>query len=81
MVGIGGVARWTAEELRVTRPEVLAAARWHLYAERIWPGAEVEAELFAPEKPSEAYFKVERRKGRTAIHAIRKALLPPDEAD
>jgi hypothetical protein len=80
MIGVSGRPRWSAAELRDVRPDVLEAARWELFAERIWPGSEVEASLNAPDKPTEAYLRRERLAGRTALRAIRARLLPADEA-
>lgn len=81
MIGVGGRPRWAPGELRSIRPDVREAARWELYAERLWPGGDAEASLNAPEKPTEAWIREQRRKGRTQIRAIRSQLLPPDEAE
>lgn len=78
MAGVGG-HRWTPDEVRTARPDVLDGARWLLYAERLWPGAGLEAELDAPENPTENYVRAQKRKARRAIAELRKVLLPPDE--
>lgn len=81
MAGVGGQARWTQAELREAPSQVLDAARWALYAERLWPGADLEAQLAAPEKPTEHWQRQQRVKARSRLFELRQLLLPPDEEE
>lgn len=80
MIGIGGRTRWTPTEIRSATPAVLDAARWELYASALWPGADVVADLEAPDRPlTDTQVKQQKTRGRLTIQRIRRQLLPPDE--
>lgn len=80
MLGAMGRPRWSAAELAAATPEVLAAARWELFASRIWP-AGLEAELARPDDPKaeKQWVKNERSLARVRVRQLRVDLFPRDE--
>lgn len=80
MIGYGGRTRWMPAELRDTSPAVVEAARWELYADRIWPAPDVVVEIEADDRPkTETQLRQARVNQRKALRALRTLLLPPDE--
>lgn len=81
MTGAGGRPRWSAGELAQASPEVVGAARWELYVDRVWP-AEAAESLNGPDKPpSEGERARLRRQGREGLNVLRRQLLLVDEPD
>lgn len=76
-----GRPRWSAGELAMARPEVIAAARWELYVHRIWPAKAAER-LAGPDEPpkKEQAYRM-RREARTALASLRRQLTLVDEPD
>lgn len=74
---------WSRERLASSSAEVVAAARWKLYVERLWP-AELVATLDAPEPPDEPKarknWEIQQRiTNRRLIDGVRLAIFPGDE--
>ena len=78
MLGAMGRPRWTQAELAAASPEVVAAARWELFAHRIWP-AETAAVLAGPDDPKPDEIKRMRFQSRQELRRLRTLLLPADE--
>lgn len=80
MIGYGGRTRWTQPEIRSTPPVVLEAARWELYADRLWPGDDIVASIEAPSKPpTEQELYRQKVAARARLNQLKRQLLPPDE--
>lgn len=77
MLGAMGRPRWSQPELAAVPLDVLEAARWQLYADRIWP-AETAAALAGPDDPKPDQVKRMRFQTRQELSRIRALLLPPD---
>ena len=81
MLGAMGRPRWTAGEIAAAPPEVIAAARWELYAHRLWPAAAADS-LAGPDKPLKPDDQVRQRvAARRALNTLRRALTLVDEPD
>jgi hypothetical protein len=78
MLGAMGRPRWTQAELATASTEVVAAARWELFAHRMWP-AETAAYLAQPDDPTPDQVKRLKFQGRTELRRLRALLLPADE--
>jgi hypothetical protein len=78
MLGAMGRPRWTQPELASAAPEVVAAARWELFAYRLWP-AETAAILASPDDPTPSQVKHMKLQSRMELARLRALLLPADE--
>jgi hypothetical protein len=86
MAGAMGRPRWSRSELAAASPEVVAAARWELFATRLWvmgrssgSAAEQEAVIAQPDEPNKNQLAQARRAATNELGRLRRLLLPPDE--
>lgn len=61
----------------MTSPETVAALRWALFTERVWPADVTEIEADLPARASSAS-KAARAKARLALRDIRDLIYPKD---
>lgn len=88
MLGAMGRPRWTRAELVSASFEVLDAARWELYATRLWADgresgspADTEAVLSGPENPTKSQLAQQRARAMEELARLRRSLLPADDED
>lgn len=78
MLGAMGRPRWSRTELAAAAPDVVAAARWELFAFRLWP-AETAALLASPDDQTPDQVKRMKFQSRQELKRLRVLLLPRDE--